>query len=417
VSDSVSRLRFEGVWKRYPRWAPEDRTLRAALSRRLPLLIESGQELWALRDVSLEVGAGEFTGLIGRNGAGKSTLLRMAAGIGWPTRGRVLLPENTASVLNLGDLFDFSLSGRDNAVTAALAAGLRRRDALERLPAILEFAEIEGFEDAPLRTYSDGMRLRLAFGVIAQLQPDVLLLDEVIAVGDVRFQRKCLDRVNEMRTHGTAVLFASHSLDQVADECDQAVWLDAGAVRADGDAPEVVRLYRAAMSEQTRSRTPEEAADGDGDGLATLRLGDNRLGSQEAVISDVVLRSGAGIATSEVPIGGSFSVALRVEARAELSEAPVLGVTIIRARDELICWDTSTEGSVVLDRVQQGQELEIVLEELQLIPGEYWVDVGLYRPDWEYAYDYHWHAYPLHITGSATDNGVYRPRHRWRGVD
>ena len=159
--------------------------LRGALSRRLPLIVRSAETLWALRDVSLKLAAGEAAGLIGHNGAGKSTLLRLASGVGRPTRGRVLLPENTASVLSLGDLFDPDLPGGDNAITAAMAAGMRRREAHERLADIVAFAEIEGFEEAPVRTYSEGMRLRLAFGVVAQLEPDVLLLDEVIAVGDV----------------------------------------------------------------------------------------------------------------------------------------------------------------------------------------------------------------------------------------
>lgn len=406
------RLRFESVWKSYPRWVPGAPTLRAALSRRLPLIVRSRDELWALRDVSIELGAGEAVGLIGHNGAGKSTALRLASGIGRPTRGQVLVPESTASVLSLGDLFDLELSGRENAVTAALGAGLRRREALARLDDILAFAEIEGFEEAPLRTYSDGMRLRLAFGVVAQLEPELLLLDEVIAVGDLGFQQRCMDRIAELRRGGTAVLLASHSLEQVAEECDRAIWMERGRARAQGAADEIVQLYRTAMHDETRARTPEP---GDDDApVEGLELGRNRYGSQEAVIRDVTLRGPDGLPTEQIAVGGGLTVSLTLDPLAGAVDRPVVGITVTRALDELTCYDTSTDGEgVALGRVGDPVEVRLSFEDLGLLPGEYWVDVGVYSADWQYAYDYHWRAYGFRVTGSAHDNGVFRPAHRW----
>jgi lipopolysaccharide transport system ATP-binding protein len=210
----AQRIRLEQVWKAYPRW--EARSLKEGLNRRLGGLFGDGERRWVLRDVSLEVNRGEFVGVIGVNGAGKSTLLRLAAGLTAPDRGRVLIPPDTAAILSLGDLFDPALTGRENALTTALAAGLPARRARALMPHTITFAELEGFEDAPLRTYSDGMRLRLAFGVLAQLRPDALLIDEVIAVGDMRFRQKCLDYVRERCAEGAGVLFASHSLDDLA---------------------------------------------------------------------------------------------------------------------------------------------------------------------------------------------------------
>ena len=166
---SADRIRFEGAWKSYPRW--DVRTLREAVGRRLPGVLGPGEQRWALRDISLTVGRGEFVGVVGQNGAGKSTLLRLAAGLTAPTRGRDLLPAETSAILSLGDLFDLVLSGRENAMTTAVAAGLSPRRAREIVPRAIEFAELEGFEDAPLRTFSDGMRLRLAFGVMASSSP------------------------------------------------------------------------------------------------------------------------------------------------------------------------------------------------------------------------------------------------------
>src|SRR5215208_1583939 len=299
----AERIRFEEVWKAYPRWAA--RTLRETIDRRVPGLLGGGEQRWVLRDVSFSVSRGEFTGVIGLNGAGKSTLLRLAAGLSSPSRGRVLLPEETAAILNLGDLFDLALTGRENALTTALAAGLSARRARALMPEIVAFAELEGFEDAPLRTYSDGMRLRLAFGVLAQLAPDALLLDEVIAVGDLRFREKCLDYIRARCTDGAGVLFASHSVDEVARECGRAVWLEAGGVRAIGEA--VVAAYRDAMHSETRDRTPPPAqTSGD------LELRRNRFGSQEATIVDVELRDGVGRPASTMPSGGPLEVSFVV---------------------------------------------------------------------------------------------------------
>jgi lipopolysaccharide transport system ATP-binding protein len=412
---SPVRLRFDGVWKSYPRWTPGARTLRAVMSRRLPLLVRSSEQLWALSDISLELRAGEAMGLIGHNGAGKSTTLRLASGIGRPARGKVLAVERTASVLSLGDVFDLELSGRENAITAALAAGLRRREAQARLPGVLAFADVEGFEDAPLRTWSDGMRLRLAFGVIAQLDPQLLLLDEVIAVGDLGFQQRCMERVAEMRAEGAALLFASHSLDQVVEQCERAIWLEHGRVRAHGPAAEVVERYRTAMQDETFARTPASAeADAPLDGLV---LGRNRFGSQEAVVRDVALLGPDGLPAEQMTVGGGLTVSLRVEPRAGSIEQPVVGVSITRVADELSCYDTSTGGEgVSLGRVDDVLEVRLAFQELALLPGEYWVEVGVYAAGWAYAYDYHWRAYKLRVTGSTHDKGVFRPAHRWEIV-
>lgn len=402
------RIRFEDVSKAYPRWG--GRTLREALDRRLPGLLGGGEQRWVLRDVSFSVARGEFVGVIGLNGAGKSTLLRLAAGLTSPTRGRVLLPEDTAAILNLGDLFDPALAGRENAMTTALAAGLSARRARALMPQIVTFAELEGFEDAPLRTYSDGMRLRLAFGVLAQLAPDALLLDEVIAVGDVRFREKCLEYVRARCADGAGVLFASHSLDEVARECGKAVWLEAGGVRAVGEAEAVVAAYRDAMHSETRDRTPPPAGPS-GD----LELRRNRFGSQEATIVHVELRDGVGRPVSTMPSGGPLEVSLlvRTPPHRRVLE-PIVGVTISRAADGTACYDTNTANEGLLVHEIAGERrFTLVFERLDLIPGQYFIDVGVYEREWRYAYDYHWHVHSLRVLGSSRDGGVFRPPHRW----
>jgi lipopolysaccharide transport system ATP-binding protein len=406
VSDAVVTL--EGVWKAYPRYEPGVRTVRGIVARRVPAFARSGATRWALRDVSLAARAGEAVGIIGANGAGKSTLLRLASGLGRPTRGTISLPERTASVLSLGDAFDMSLTGRENALTAAIVAGMRRRDAAARMPGILEFAELEAFADAPMRTYSDGMRLRLAFGVIAQLEPRALLLDEVIAVGDLRFQAKCMQRVQDLRDGGTTVLFASHSLEQVADECDRAIWLQGGGVRASGEAGAVVAAYRDAMRSATMERTPVAAADGDG-----LELRRNRFGSQEVRIASVAVRAGDSADAAELASGAGLRVTLELEADTPV-EDPIVGVSVHRAGDGVVCLDLSSEATDLRLGAVSRCTVELAIERLDLVPGDYLVDVGVYPRDWSYAYDYHWQAYPLRVTGRGGGQGVVSPPVGWR---
>lgn len=407
---SVAPIRLDGVWKAYPRWEPGSGTLHTALTRRLPVLMRLGEQRWALRDVSLEVHRGRSVGLVGHNGAGKSTLLRLASGLGAPTRGRIAVAARAASVLSLGDSFDLSLSGSENAITAAVISGMRAREARAQVGAAVAFAELEEFADAPMRTYSDGMRLRLAFGVIAQLRPDVLLLDEVISVGDVRFQNKCLQRVREMRAEGTTVLLASHSLDDVVAECDHAVWLHAGSLRAYGDAASVVGEYRGAMLSTTVDRTPAPAPDDGGE----LELRRNRMGSQEITIDEVTLADANGTTVSEVVSGGSLSVALTLTRRAVTADKPIVVVSIHRVSDGVVCCDSNTQADgVAVDATDDGARVGITYGRLDLLPGEYVVEVGAYHSDWEYAYDSHLSAYPLRIVGRTEAHGVFRAPHAW----
>ena len=406
-----ARLIIDNASKAYPRWTGE-RTLRHAIQYRLPALFRAPEERWAIENVSVRVEAGKATGVIGSNGAGKSTLLKLAAGITRPTRGRLLVPERTAAVLTLGDVFDYSLSGRENATTTAVAAGMSVDEARDRVPDILAFAELEGFADAPVRTYSDGMRLRLAFGVIAQLEPDLILLDEVIAVGDLRFQRKCMQWVRRRLDAGAGMLFASHSLEQILQECDNAIWLHAGGVREAGAVEDVVAAYRDAMSSETRARTPAPT----GEDTGTLELRRNRFGSQEAGVVDVRLLAPDGVEVQEVNVGGAIEVAAVLDVPAGTAvDEPIAAVALVRAADGVVCYDTSTGAEGIALGVLDGRRaVSLVFDRLDLFPGEYYVDVGLYEANWRYAYDYHWHAYSFRVVGHASDSGVYRPPHVWQ---
>jgi lipopolysaccharide transport system ATP-binding protein len=401
------RVAFEGVWKSYPRWDAPSRSIKGTALRRIPGFMTPSARRWALRDVSLRLRAGSITGLIGSNGAGKSTLLRLASGVGEADRGRITLPPDTASVLSLGHAFSPDLTGRENAYTAALMAGLAPHVARAALSPALRFAELEDFAEAPLRTYSDGMKLRLAFGVIAQLSPEALLLDEVLAVGDLRFQRKCVEHIEGLKEAGAAILMASHGIDEVAELCDDVVWLQAGSVRAIGAAEAVVDEYREAMRSATVERTPPQ-----GGGEEELELRRNRFGSQELVIEEFRI---LGSAEGELEVGGRLDVRFGLRPTRGPVHGPIVGVSIRRIGDEVLCYDGSTKADgVLIGDVDAPLDVELSFPHLDLLPGRYVLDVGVYEATWAFAYDYHWHAYGLTVIGAASDRGVFRPRHAWR---
>jgi len=399
-------LDVRGLWKAYPRWPSETRTLKEAIRQRAPFAMRRAEKRWALRDVSLALGAGEAVGIIGANGAGKSTLLRLAAGLGQPTRGERRATEDLAAVLSLGATFDLTLTGSENAITLARVLGLSGAEARDALPAILEFAELEEFGGAPVRTYSEGMKLRLAFGVVAQLRPRLLVVDEVLAVGDLRFQDKCLTRIRELRDAGTALLFASHDLEQVAAHCDRALWLDEGGVRGDGAAEAVLAAYRDAMHEQTLARTPTGAPDELG-----LELGRNRFGSQEMRITAVRICDARGRAADEIESGTSFSVELDVDRRG-LEERPIVSVAVARPSDHVELVDVNSERALLSSPAGGPLTIRAEFPPLEVVPGRYRVSVGIYPPGWGHAYDYHWEAYPLRVTGAGAA-GVLNVAPRW----
>lgn len=204
----------------------------------------SGERVVALDDVSLAVPAGCCFGIVGSNGSGKSTLLRLIAGIYRPTSGKVVVNGRLSALLSLGLGFHPELSGRENALLGALAAGLTRREARRLLPEIVAFAELEDWIDAPVRTYSSGMYMRLAFSVAINVDPDVLLLDEILGVGDAHFVEKSRSKILDFKERGRTLILVSHALPTVAEWCDQAAWLEAGRLLLVGDARMVVARYK-----------------------------------------------------------------------------------------------------------------------------------------------------------------------------
>ncbi len=202
------------------------------------------KEFWALKDVSFEVNKGEVVGIVGRNGAGKSTILKVISGILKPTTGNVERKGNVVPMLELGSGFDYDLTGRENVFLNGAILGYSEEFLNQKYDEILEFSELGEFINIPIRNYSSGMLMRLAFSIATVVQPEILIVDEILAVGDENFQRKSKARMLELMTGGTTVLFVSHSLEQIREMCDRVVWLDSGTVKMVGPAQEVCDAYQ-----------------------------------------------------------------------------------------------------------------------------------------------------------------------------
>ncbi len=215
-------------------------------------------EIWALRGLDLEVEEGEALGIVGHNGAGKSTLLRILTGITEPTEGIARTRGRIGALLDVGTGFHLELTGRENVYLNAALLGMSRRETRARFDRIIEFAGVERFLDTPLKRYSSGMALRLAFAVAAHIEPDIIVIDEVLAVGDAEFQRRCLGRVSELESEGRTAVIVSHDLGTVARMCSRALWLEQGTVRYDGVAAEAVERYRRAQLHGQAVRTTKE---------------------------------------------------------------------------------------------------------------------------------------------------------------
>jgi lipopolysaccharide transport system ATP-binding protein len=406
----VSEVAFavEGMWKQYEREGFRRRTMKQAILD--PFSHWRRERFWALSDINLRVHEGETVGLIGANGAGKSTLLRLVAGLGRPTRGRVTRYRKSEAILTLGDTFDTLLTGRENAVSAAIIAGFTRKQAERKLDEIVAFAELEDFIDQPLRMYSDGMRLRLAFSVAVSVEPKILVIDEVLSVGDIRFQEKCVARLQEFKERGATIVLASHYDQQVQEMCTRAVWLAHGRMLADGNPDQVSAAYREAMRVETERRLdalPVAARErGDGKGEA-----DRRFGTGEIQIVEVRV-------APEEPMAGALEggppvvIDLVLESR-EPVEDPIVAVSLHRLSDGLKVLDVSTRGDgAVLGRLGRRSIVRLSLQHLDVEPGSYYFDVGVYERDWAYVYDYRWQAHRLHV-GSASRGGGFGPARRW----
>ena len=356
-------------------------------------------ERWALKNISLSVARGEVLGVVGANGSGKSTLLRLVAGVSRPTLGRVFLAGKASGLLTIGEGFDPLLTAEENVITGGVLAGLTRREAQQRLPQVAAFAELESHMDQPLRTYSDGMRLRLAFATSVSTDPELLLIDEILSVGDVAFQEKCFERLEQLSHAGVTLLVASHDLPAVRRLCGRVLWLAGGRTQGLGDADRVVDLY-------------EEAAHATGFGDSG-EPGHLRPGSREIEIVAVRLRDRKGGITQEVAAGDPLTIEFDFFVHTSVTEA-IFSVGIHHVAKGIHCLDVNTsDDEHHMALLSSTGTATLDLERVDLADGEYQVDVGVYEKTWMHTYDYVWEAARLVVTGSGTMSGVVSPPRKW----
>ena len=369
----------------------------------------------ALKGVSFDVAAGKTFGIVGRNGSGKSTMLKLIAGIGKPTSGAVTVNGRVSALIELGAGFHPEISGRDNVFINGMMLGLSKREIAARFDEIVAFAELGDVIDEPVKTYSSGMYLRLGFSVAINVDPDVLLVDEVLAVGDETFTHKCLDKFADFRRRGRTVLLVTHSLDLVTRFCDEALWLDQGVARERGDPRRVIDAYLmdvAAAENRALSGTPQhEARIQAPDLLDMAKTIEGRWGSREAEILAVEFLRSDGTAAHVFESGEVVVIHMRVRAHQPLDDF-VFGVGIFSA-DGVCCYGTNTDIEGAQPREFVGDaEVGFVIESLCLVAGAYKVDVAVHRRNGA-PYDYHRLLHTIRVTSNLNETGIVRPPHRW----
>lgn len=397
------------------------RTLKSALlTGSLLSDLSVDQTFTALDGVSFEVPKGTTFGVIGENGSGKSTLLKLLAGITKPTRGSLVVDGRVSALIELGAGFHPEISGRENVAINGIMLGLTRRQIEERFDEIVAFAELERFIDAPVKTYSSGMYARLGFAVAIHVDPEVLLIDEVLAVGDEAFTRKCLDKIGEFRRRGKTILIVTHSLGLVEKMCDDVLWLRKGQVKGQGDPKRVVDQYLTfvAGGEEAllASNQGQEAA-----GVASAAAGEGpesrhgyregRWGTREVEITGVALLDARGRERHVYVPGETLTLALSLKAD-EPTDDFVFGIGLFTT-DGVNAYGTNTHLEDWKSREIHGTaQVRLDLEDLRLVEGTYLLDVAVHRRDGT-PYDYHRGLHSFRMKSHTKDVGIYRPAHRW----
>jgi lipopolysaccharide transport system ATP-binding protein len=355
------------------------------------------REFRALHDVNFELRRGETVGIVGRNGSGKSTLLQMIAGTLTPTTGEIVVAGRVAALLELGSGFNPDFTGIENIRLNATVLGLSNNEIDQRMDAILAFADIGDFVKRPVKTYSSGMVVRLAFAVQAQVEPDILIVDEALSVGDAKFQSKCFARLHALKSNGTSILFVSHSTEQIVTHCDRAILLHDGRVHQDGVPKDVVHTYLDLLFGKTRTvkdpsageDNPKEASftddaiDAKVDGVFEQRANYNpyeyRWGDRAAEITDFRLTTSDSQEPGSVESGTPLRLAVNVRFNKSL-QRPIFGLTI-KTKDGVTVYGTNTElaeTTLPSDMGRGGTHVRVVFDlETRLGPGDYFLSLGV----------------------------------------
>jgi ABC-2 type transport system ATP-binding protein len=381
-------ITVDDVSKQYRLYHERNQSLKAALMRRARAKYE---EFWALRDVSLEVPEGATFALIGENGSGKSTLLKCMARILQPEKGKIVSHGKISALLELGAGFHPELSGRENIFLNGSILGLSKKQLKHRFDEIVEFAGLEHFIDIPVKNYSSGMYVRLGFSVAINVDPDILLVDEVLAVGDADFQRKCLEKFAELRQAGKTIVIVTHAVATIRNMCDTAAWLEHGMLRRLGPAPEVSDQY---LSEVYEEREPDG------------QYG-TRWGSGEGRIEKIELLDSSGEPVKRVRTGDTVVFRFHFDAKQPI-DRPVFGMAVYALDGVWLTGPNTREADFVPDQINGIGHVDLRVERLMLVPGTYDVTASLFNYAITEPYDFRHRAFRFDVEFGEPheENGV-----------
>ncbi|MCL6538767.1 MAG: ABC transporter ATP-binding protein [Acidothermus sp.] len=370
----------------------------------------------ALDDVSLVVPAGSTYGLIGSNGSGKTTLLKLMAGVHRPTKGTVKHNGRVSALLELGAGFHPELSGRDNVYLNGSILGLSRKQIAAAMDDIVEFSGLRDFIDTPVKVYSSGMYVRLGFSVAVNLDPEILIIDEIIAVGDEEFQRRCFDHLYKLRKRGVTIIFVSHSMPLVQTLCDRAAWIDKGVLRAEGPPTEVVDAYLATINQAERERLDSTGAT---DLLSEDEdtTGTGRRGSGEIKVTRVSFLDAQGEPTLAAATGEGVTVRIHFAAREPVND-PVFGLAFHTENGVLVSGPNTEFAGLRLGTLDGTGFIDYTLDPLPLLPGNYLVSAAVTDRTLLHVFDYRDRAFTLTVQpGSSPDRfGLVALPGRWSTV-
>ena len=450
MTPAIDVVNVSKVYRRYARKRQFATLKSAILDGSLLGDLKPEETFQALRGVSFSVPKGCTYGVIGRNGSGKSTLLKCVAGITRPTEGSVTVDGRISALIELGAGFHPEISGRENIFINGIMLGLTKKDIVRRFDEIVDFAEMQDFIDAPVKTYSSGMYMRLGFAVAVHVDPEVLLVDEVLAVGDQGFTHKCLDKFAEFRRRNKSILLVTHSLDLVEKFCDEAHWLDKGQTKGEGDPKRVVAAYvinvedseenelanaeaaRVAASaknvaapqsaegrEPGAGREPEDTGEGAPQGTAEepteprdgFKSEEGRWGTREIEITKVSISGPDHEAGHVFQSGDPLEVRMEVTAKEKITDF-VFGLGLFNA-DNVCVYGTNTNLEEFQPTEIDGNAIvTFKIDHLDLVEGTYRLDLAAHKTD-GYPYDYHRLLYTFRIKSRIRDVGIYRPKHSW----
>jgi ABC-type polysaccharide/polyol phosphate transport system ATPase subunit len=409
----MDAVQVRDVFKFYKKYADRHKflTIKSALvNKTLFGELQAGERFEALRGVSFDVQSGQTLGVIGENGSGKSTLLKILAGISKPTAGEVVTRGRISALIELGAGFHPEISGRENIFINGVILGLTRKQIQEKYGEIVRFAELEEFIDNPVKSYSSGMFMRLGFSIAINVNPDILLVDEVLAVGDASFVPKCLDKINEFRRHDKTIIYVSHDLATIERICDDVIWIKKGKIEMRGYHKRVTDAYLEYVGKKDEKKSLAQHGEEE-----KLTGKEKRWGSREIEISNVRMFDAADREKYIFQAAEPMAIQFDVTAAAAENDF-VFGIGVYNV-EGVNCYGSNTLlENFSAQRIQGKGRVRLAVPALGLVNGTYFLDIAVHKRD-GYPFDYHHFQYSFKVVSGHRDVGIARIPHRWEFSD